>query len=96
MAIKVYLAKAYDHIEWSFIHKVLKAFLFSQMMIDLIMSCVSTTRISILFNGAKWTRLVLQEESVKGTSSPHIFSYYVWNTLVSLFKENALLKSGPH
>jgi len=53
VAIKVYLAKAYDRIEWSFIHKVLKTFHFPQMMIDLIMSCVSTTRISILFNRGK-------------------------------------------
>lgn len=52
MAIKVDFAKAYDHFEWSFIHKV-KAFHFPQMLIDLIMSCVSTTNISVLFNGRK-------------------------------------------
>lgn len=52
MAIKVDFAKAYDHLEWSFIHKV-KAFHFPQMLIDLIMSCVSTTNISVLFNGRK-------------------------------------------
>ena len=46
--------------------------------------------------GAKWTRLILQEESVKETPSPHISPYYVWNILVSLLKENALLKGGPH
>ena len=48
MAIKVDLAKAYDRIEWSFIHKVLKAFHFPQRLIELIMSCVTTTSISIL------------------------------------------------
>lgn len=53
MAIKVDLAKAYDCLEWSLIHKVLKAFHFPQMLIDLIISCVSTTSISILFNGSK-------------------------------------------
>ena len=53
MTIKVDLAKAYDRIEWSFIHKVLKAFHFPQNLIELIMSCVTTTSISILFNGSK-------------------------------------------
>ena len=53
MAIKVHLAKAYDRLEWAFIHKVLRAFHFPQMHIDLIMSCISSTNISILFNGGK-------------------------------------------
>ena len=53
MAIKVHLAKAYDRLEWTFIHKVLRAFHFPQMLIDLIMSCISSTNISILFNGGK-------------------------------------------
>ena len=53
MAIKVHIAKAYDRLEWTFIHKVLRAFHFPQMLIDLIMSCISSTNISILFNGGK-------------------------------------------
>jgi len=53
MAIKVDLAKVYDHLEWPFIHKVLRASHFPQMLIDLIMSCIPSTSISILFNGGK-------------------------------------------
>ena len=53
MAIKVDLAKAYDCLEWSFVHHVLNAFHLPQMLIDLIMSCISSTSISILFNGGK-------------------------------------------
>lgn len=53
MAIKVDLAKAYDCLEWPFIHKVLNTFHFPQMLIDLIMGCISATSISILFNGGK-------------------------------------------
>ena len=45
MAIKVDLEKAYDRLEWNFIHKVLQAFR------KLIMSCISSRSISILFNG---------------------------------------------
>ena len=51
MAIKVDLEKAYDRLEWNFIHKVLQTFHFPDQLIKLIMSCISSTSISILFNG---------------------------------------------
>lgn len=52
MAIKVDLEKTYDRLEWNFIHKVLQAYHFPSKLITLIMSCVSSTSISILFNGS--------------------------------------------
>ena len=51
MAINVDLEKAYDRLEWCFIHKVLQAYHFPQNIIKVIMSCVNSTKISILFNG---------------------------------------------
>ena len=51
MAIKVDLEKTYDRLEWCFIHKVLQAYHFPQNIIKVIMSCVYSTKISILFNG---------------------------------------------
>lgn len=54
MAIKVDLAKAYDRLEWSFIRNVLIAFRFPEVLVELIMSCVSSTSTSILFNGGKF------------------------------------------
>ena len=53
MVIKVDLEKAYDRLEWSFIKMVLEHFGFPEMLIKLIMCCVSTTTTSILFNGSK-------------------------------------------
>ena len=51
MAVKVDLEKAYDRLEWSFIHKVLQAFRFPHNIIKLIMSCISTSSLFVLVNG---------------------------------------------
>ena len=50
MVIKIDLKKAYDRLEWSFIKMVLEHFGFPESMIKLIMSCVSTTTTTLLFN----------------------------------------------
>lgn len=52
MAIKVDLEKAYNRLEWNFILKVLIIYHFPKQLIKLIISYVSTTSISILFNGS--------------------------------------------
>ncbi|KAL0005698.1 hypothetical protein SO802_013259 [Lithocarpus litseifolius] len=51
MAIKIDLEKAYDRIEWSFIREMLNLFNFSENLIKLIMSCVTSVSTSLLFNG---------------------------------------------
>ena len=51
MAIKLDLEKAYDHLEWSFIRDTLNLYKFRSRLISLIMSCVSSSFISILVNG---------------------------------------------
>ena len=53
MVIKIDLEKAFDRLEWSFIKMVLEHFGFPEMMINLIMSCVTSTTTAILFNGSK-------------------------------------------
>ena len=51
MAIKIDLEKAYDCVEWSFIRDTLALVKFPKHLISLIMSCVSSSSISMLFNG---------------------------------------------
>ena len=51
MAIKINLEKAYNQLEWSSIRDTLSLFRFLSHLIKLIMSCVSSSSISILFNG---------------------------------------------
>ena len=50
MALKIDLEKAYDKLEWSFIRDMLIRVNLPMDIIDLIMSCVSTVFMSILFN----------------------------------------------
>ena len=51
MAIKIDLEKAYDRLEWSFIRDTLGLLKFPSHLISLIMSYVSTSSISVLYNG---------------------------------------------
>ena len=53
MVVKIDLEKAYDHLEWSFIKMVLEHLEFPESMINLIMSCVSTSTTGLLYNGSK-------------------------------------------
>lgn len=49
--IKIDLEKAFDRLEWSFIHYSQKFFNFHYNTIKLIMDCITTTSVSILING---------------------------------------------
>ena len=51
MSIKIDLEKAYDWLEWSFIRDMLTLFKFPSHLINLIISYMSSSSISILFNG---------------------------------------------
>lgn len=51
MAIKIDLEKAYDKMSWSFLHSVLLEVKLPQSWIKLIMTCVTGTHASLLWNG---------------------------------------------
>lgn len=51
MSIKIDLEKAYDWFEWSFIRDTFLLYKFPNHLVSLIMSCVSSSTISMLFNG---------------------------------------------
>ena len=53
MVIKIYLEKAYDRLEYSFIRMVLDHFGFPKNLSELILSCISTSSTSLLFNCTK-------------------------------------------
>lgn len=51
MAIKLYLAKAFDKIEWHFIRNMLLCINVPQKLVNIIMSCISSSELAILING---------------------------------------------
>ena len=53
MALKIDLEKAFDRLEWDFIYHVLNWFNFPKDWIDLIMSYISSSNLSVLINGEK-------------------------------------------
>ena len=51
MTIEIDLEKAYDRLEWSFIRDTLALFKFPNYLISLIMSRMSSSSISMIFDG---------------------------------------------
>jgi hypothetical protein len=52
-AFKLDLEKAFDNVNWNFLHSCLKDFGFPDITIKLIMHCVTSSNFSILWNGNK-------------------------------------------
>jgi hypothetical protein len=51
--IKVDLSKAYDRLDWKFIHETLHEVNLPIELINIIMSCVTTVKSNVLWNGAR-------------------------------------------
>lgn len=53
MAFKIDLEKAYDRMSWEFLEYTLRRFAFPEKIISLIMWCVKSSSLAILWNGEK-------------------------------------------
>ena len=74
MVLKIDLEKAFNRLEWGFIYHVLNWFNFPKDWIDLIMSYISSSNLSILVNGEKLDPfLPLRGIRQRGPLSQYIF-----------------------
>jgi len=74
MTLKIDLEKAFDRLEWSFIREILVHSNFPKNIIDIIMACISSTLISIFFNGRKLEPFTPTQGIHQGDSLlPYIF-----------------------
>lgn len=53
MAVKVDLEKAYDRVSWSFLKEILRDVGFLEDLVKLMMFCIKSIELSILWNGKK-------------------------------------------
>ena len=78
MAIKIDLEKAYDRLNWNFIRGMLNLNKFPPYLIKLILSCVLTTSIFVLFNGGMLDPFLPSRGIRQREPFPPIFSSFVW------------------
>ena len=52
LAMKIDICKAFDTLDWSFLHRVLQAFGFSPIFMDWIDNILRSSRLSVMINGS--------------------------------------------
>ncbi|KAL0401522.1 UNVERIFIED_CONTAM: hypothetical protein Slati_4182100 [Sesamum latifolium] len=83
-ALKLDLSKAYDHVEWTFLERVLTRLGFHSNFISLVHMCVSTTSYSIVLSGHKFGFSHPERGLCQGDPLSLISSYYVQTLPVTL------------
>ena len=97
VTLKVDMSKAYDHIEWNFLRKMLEIMGFAQSFVDLIMLLVTTVEFMVSQNGHEIGPIVLS----RGLRQRDPISHYLFiicaeslSSLIKHYEERGLLHRG--
>ena len=94
LVIKVDLEKDYDKLEWSFIREVLINANLPSNLVNLILSCVSSVSMSILFNGGSVEPIFPSRGIQQGDPlSPYLFIFCMEASDIVL-KKSAVRRVG--
>ena len=74
-AYKLDLSKAYDRVDWGFLERVMVRLGFAHRWVQWIMTCVTTVRYTVKFNGTLLERSHRSEASGKVIPYRHFYSY---------------------
>lgn len=72
------LEKAYDRVDWAFCKEILQAVGFNSKMTQLILFCIQSTKLYLLWNGEKLEEFTLREDKGKGIPFPVTFLSFAW------------------
>lgn len=96
IAWKINLEKAYDKINWKFIKSVLQEVGFPSHWVNFIMSCVTSPKLSVLWNGEQSDMFVPQRGIRQGDPlSPYLFVLCVEKLAPKMNKEVTSRKFKP-
>ena len=87
VAVKTYMSKAYDRVEWRFIERVLQQLGFHWKWTQLIMQCLSTVSYSYLISDTVHGSVIPQRGIRHGVHSPRTYSSYVDKCFQGYVKE---------